>query len=108
MNPARMAIEGYGQYYPSADNNTALGRAKNRKVVVAISKYGLEKSNLLNAPTISVKDVEAITKVDGLTEDGNEIKIIRLPTGGIRITTRNEGAQATQNEDTLPKDGNDQ
>ena len=108
MNPARMAIEGYGQYYPSADNNTALGRAKNRKVVVAISKYGLEKSNLLNAPTISVKDVEAITKVDGLTEDGNEIKIIRLPTGGIRITTRNEGTQATQNEDTLPKDGNDQ
>ncbi|MCW8866653.1 MAG: OmpA family protein, partial [Colwellia sp.] len=69
MNPARMAIEGYGQYYPSADNATAAGRAKNRKVVVAISKYGLEKSNLLNAPTISVKDVEAITQVTGATDD---------------------------------------
>ncbi len=98
MNPARMAIEGYGQYYPSADNTTAQGRAKNRKVVVAISKYGLEKSNLLNTPTISVKDVEAITKVVDATDEGNEVKIIRLPNGGIRITTRNENI--------LPEQGN--
>lgn len=90
MNPARMAIEGYGQYYPSADNTTALGRAKNRKVVVAISKYGLEKSNLLNTPTISVKDVEAITKVIEPGEESDKINIIRLANGGIRITTRNE------------------
>lgn len=90
MNPARMAIEGYGQYYPSADNSTAQGRAKNRKVVVAISKYGLEKSNLLNTPAISLKDVEAITKVVEPETESDEIKVIRLPNGGIRITTRNE------------------
>ena len=90
MNPARMAIEGYGQYYPTADNTTVQGRAKNRKVVIAISKYGLEKSNLLNTPTISVKDVEAITKVVDPGENSDEIKVIRLPDGGIRITTRNE------------------
>jgi chemotaxis protein MotB len=90
MNPARMAIEGYGQYYPSADNATAQGRAKNRKVVVAISKYGLEKSNLLYAPTISVKDVKPITKIIEPAEQGDEIKIIRLENGGIRITTRRE------------------
>jgi chemotaxis protein MotB len=90
MNPARMAIEGYGQYYPSADNATAQGRAKNRKVVVAISKYGLEKSNLLYAPTISVKDIKPITKIIEPAEQGDEIKIIRLENGGIRITTRGE------------------
>jgi len=90
MNSARMAIEGYGQYYPTADNSTVQGRAKNRKVVVAISKYGLEKSNLLNTPTISVKDVEAITKVIEPGVQNNEIKIIRLANGGIRITTRGE------------------
>ena len=90
MNPARMAIEGYGQYYPSADNATSQGRAKNRKVVVAISKYGLEKSNLLHTPTISVKDVEAITKVKEPDEKSDEINIIRLANGGIRITTRSE------------------
>lgn len=99
MNPARMAIEGYGQYYPSADNRTAEGRAKNRKVVVAISKYGLEKSNVLNTPTISVKDVEAITKVIEPGEQNNDIKIIRLDNGGLRITTRNEN----ENEQTSQK-----
>jgi chemotaxis protein MotB len=31
VNPARMAIEGYGQYYPSTDNLTPEGRAKKSK-----------------------------------------------------------------------------
>ena len=105
MNPARMAIEGYGQYYPTADNTTAQGRAKNRKVVIAISKYGLEKSNLLNTPTISVKDVEAITKVISPGEESGEIKIIRLPDGGIRITTRNE-SENVKNDDNQQNDDN--
>jgi len=108
MDPARMAIEGYGQYYPSADNATVQGRAKNRKVVVAISKYGLEKSNLLNTPTISVKDVEAITKVVDVTDEGNEVKIIRLPNGGIRITTRDEGALPDQDKSNVTKNENEQ
>lgn len=90
MNPARMAVEGYGQYYPVADNSTADGRAQNRKVVIAVSKYGLEKSNLLNTPTISVKDVEAIKQVADDTQGEDEIRIIRLENGGIRITTRKE------------------
>ena len=94
LNPARMAIEGYGQYYPSADNLTPEGRAKNRKVVVAISKYGLEKTNLLQAPTIAVEDIDKVklegdSAVEG-TDASNNIKVIRLKNGGIRITTRNE------------------
>jgi chemotaxis protein MotB len=88
LNPAQMAIEGYGQYYPNATNKTATGRAKNRRVVIAISKYGLEKANLLATPTISVKDVEAIKQVDANSTDQEEIRIIRLENGGIRITTR--------------------
>lgn len=87
LEPARMAIEGYGQYYPREDNRTAQGRAQNRRVVIAISKYGLEKSNLLSTPTISVKDVEAIKDID--SQEG-EIRIIRLENGGIRITTRED------------------
>jgi len=47
-SPARMAIEAYGEYYPIADNSTQEGRAMNRRVVIAISKYGLENDNLLN------------------------------------------------------------
>lgn len=99
MNPARMAIEGYGQYYPTAENTTAQGRAQNRKVVVAISKYGLEKSNLLNTPTITVKDVETITKNIEPGEDTDKIKVIRLPSGGIRITTRNDNSSSNANKE---------
>jgi len=95
MNPARMAVEGYGQYYPEADNTTTEGRAQNRRVVIAISKYGLDKINLLDTPTISVEDVEAITQVgeDSGTEEENKIRIIRLENGGIRITTRKDEQQ---------------
>lgn len=91
VDPARMAIEGYGQYYPNADNTTAAGRAQNRRVVIAISKYGLERANLLDTPTISVKDVEAIKqKIDTSTEQSKTIKVIQLENGGIRITTRDD------------------
>jgi len=106
INSARMAIEGYGQYYPTTDNTTAQGRAKNRKVVIAISKYGLEKANLLNTPTISVKDVEAITKIISPGEESDEIKIIRLPDGGIRITTRNENAGVVEDNTQQGGDNN--
>lgn len=108
LDPARMAIEGYGQYYPSADNTTAQGRARNRKVVVAISKYGLEKSNLLIAPTISLNEVENI-KQNNQPESDNSIKVIRLDNGGIRITTRNDDEKNNQNNDTNIKqqDNND-
>jgi chemotaxis protein MotB len=103
LNPARMAIEGYGQYYPSGDNATATGRAKNRRVVIAISKYGLEKANLLATPTISVQDVEAIKNIN--TDDvDDEIRIIRLENGGIRITTR---AETNNPEVTNPLENKD-
>jgi chemotaxis protein MotB len=88
MNPARMAIEGYGEYYPSADNKTSQGRSENRKVVIAISKYGLEKANLLDTPTISVKDVEKIAQLPETDSKNKEIRVIQLENGGIRITTR--------------------
>ena len=98
LNPARMAIEGYGQYYPSGNNLTSEGRAQNRKVVIAISKYGLEKSNLLNTPTISVKEVEAIRNIKPSNDIEQEIQVIRLPNGGIRITTRADEKQDKQNQ----------
>ena len=90
LDPARMAIEGYGQYYPREDNRTAEGRAQNRRVVIAISKYGLGKSNLLATPTVNVKDVEAIKQVDNADGEQDEIRIIRLDNDGIRITTRDD------------------
>lgn len=88
INPARMAIEGYGQYSPFADNSTAQGRAENRKVVVALSKYGLPPKK---APIEGELEKEITEpEVFELPSDDNTIKVIQLPHGGIRITTRNQ------------------
>jgi chemotaxis protein MotB len=99
LNPARMAIEGYGQYYPSADNTTAAGRAKNRRVVIALSKYGLEKADVVATPTISAENVAVINRNSTPMAD-DEIRVIELDNGGIRITTRAE--TNAKNEATKP------
>jgi len=104
LNPGRMAIEGYGQYYPSSDNLTAEGRARNRKVVVAISKYGLEKKNLLTTPTIDLKSVEEISSSNEQGVEQAQIKVIRLENGGIRITTRNDDEKIKPAKEENSKD----
>ncbi|WP_416466432.1 flagellar motor protein MotD [Pseudomonas sp. LFS044] len=38
VNPGRMASVGYGEYQPVASNDTAEGRARNRRVVLVISR----------------------------------------------------------------------
>jgi chemotaxis protein MotB len=94
LNPARMAIEGYGEYYPNADNSTEDGRAKNRRVVIAISKYGLKDEDLITGtdPKLTVDNLEEIKQKIELPR--SEIKVIKLKNGGIRITTSNETQQS--------------
>ena len=96
IDPSRMAIEGYGEYAPFATNDTEQGRAENRKVVIALSKYGrfskskVEKTlldgSLQNEVDLSSKLEEIEKQPDA--KDDNTIKVINLPNGGIRITTR--------------------
>jgi len=38
VNPARMAAVGYGEFQPVADNATAEGRGRNRRVVLVVSR----------------------------------------------------------------------
>ncbi|MBU1619129.1 MAG: OmpA family protein [Gammaproteobacteria bacterium] len=88
IEPQRMAIEGYGQYSPFADNATAQGRSQNRKVVIALSKYAYE-AVVVETP----QPVEAETEAEQAAEaaaaqEQQQIRVIRLPHGGIRITTR--------------------
>ncbi|MEI6893414.1 MAG: flagellar motor protein MotB [Colwellia sp.] len=110
LNPARMAIEGYGQYYPSADNLTAQGRSSNRKVVIAVSRYGLEKANLSQPAAINLNASEKNTRSNSSNEQNIEqadiIKVIRLKNGGIRITTREDNREIVNNkfEKTLSED----
>jgi len=86
----RMAIEGFGQYYPSADNATAAGRAENRKVVIAISRYGYTPEQ----KTTTEQDRELEQQLQQVTQADGSIQVISLPGGGIRITTRQDNPDA--------------
>jgi chemotaxis protein MotB len=89
IQSARMAIEGYGQYSPFADNDTEAGRAENRKVVIALSKYGLVLESADEDTEQQLPEAIKPAEVELPTQD-DTIKIIRLEHGGIRVTTRNE------------------
>jgi chemotaxis protein MotB len=39
VDPSRLAAVGYGEFQPIADNSTAEGRARNRRVILVISRY---------------------------------------------------------------------
>ncbi|MFY8272875.1 OmpA family protein [Pseudoalteromonas sp. SSDWG2] len=90
ITPARMALEGYGQYTPFGDNETEQGRAQNRKVVIAVSKYALPEPEQ-SQEQVSQEPEQAKQPELEIPSEDNTIKIIQLPHGGIRITTRSEG-----------------
>lgn len=93
--PQRLAIEGFGQYYPFYANDTEQGRAANRKVVIAISRYGYQ------APTSEAEQQNAAEaqalqqKLEQVSQQDGSIKVIALPGGGIRITTRDDNSDQT-------------
>jgi len=86
--PQRLAIEAYGQYQPKVANTDATARSQNRRVVIAISRYAWQppSKDLLVTPVIAAQAVTADIK----SAVDNEVKVIELPHGGLRITTRNE------------------
>jgi chemotaxis protein MotB len=92
VDPARMAVEGYGQYAPFSDNETRQGRADNRKVVIALSKYALQ--TVVTAPPPQSK--QEAPKKDRKVNNFDQIQVIKLPSGGLRITTRNDNPATPQ------------
>lgn len=90
VQPERMAAEGYGEFSPFADNATAAGRAENRKVVIAISKLATRPSSARNdvsEATDLQQASDALAAPAAAAVSDGEIKVIRLPHGGIRITS---------------------
>ncbi len=81
VNPARMAVEGYGEYYPVESNSSVDGRRKNRRVVIAVSRYAWQPKTIENAE---------VTITQPVAGDSTEVQEITLPNGGLIITTRQE------------------
>ena len=83
--PQRLAFEAYGEFSPFASNETEGGRAKNRQVVVAISRL-----RWVAPPAPAAQPVVAQVEQSAPQADAQAIRVIALPGGGIRITTRQD------------------
>ena len=99
VRPERLAAEGYGEFAPFADNGTATGRAENRKVVIAISKFAAKP--LGSAGTVSeatsLEQAAELLQSNPAAVDGT-IKVIRLPHGGIKITSAADTTTAVKEQ----------
>ncbi|TNH97239.1 flagellar motor protein MotB [Aeromonas sobria] len=84
--PQRLAFEAYGEFSPFADNGSEQGRLQNRKVVVAISKFAWVPPAPAVVSPVAAEPAPAVNNA----VDVGKIKVISLPGGGIRITTRQD------------------
>lgn len=100
--PQRLAIEGFGQYYPFGSNDTEQGRAANRKVVIAISRYGYQPEETALVQLEAVDNERLQQQLEQITQDDGSIRVIALPGGGIRITTRQDNPDAKPLEQQEP------
>lgn len=82
--PQRLAYEAYGEFSPVADNSTEQGRLQNRKVVVAISRFAWV------APAPAQPQAQAPAATAPAAVDSEDVRVVTLPGGGIRITTRQD------------------
>jgi chemotaxis protein MotB len=103
--PQRLAIEGYGQYYPFGPNDTVQGRAANRKVVIAISRYGYVPGTPSDTDDSANRAAEADAlqrQLEQVSQRDGSIRVIALPGGGIRITTREDNSDVKPPEQQEP------
>lgn len=104
--PARMAVEGFGEFNPIASNDTAEGRARNRRVVLAISRLyeqehrpaadkGADAGN--PAPATGGQELPVVSAAADApnattarpsqpeVDQAEQIDVVRLPNGGLLI-----------------------
>jgi chemotaxis protein MotB len=82
VNSYQLAAEGYGEFRPIADNNTRDGRAKNRRVVIAVSKQNVDKA--------FVDALKAASLNQQQKDEEPEIELIRQEDGSLLIRVKSK------------------
>ncbi|GGA78226.1 cell envelope biogenesis protein OmpA [Neiella marina] len=90
VRPDLLAVEAFGANFPLSPNDTAQGRAENRRVDIAVSKWG--KPEGTDEPLSDGQATDDNESSEPLP-DYDEVQVIELPSGGIRITTRRESSE---------------
>lgn len=99
INPDRMAAVGYGEHHPVADNDTAEGRSKNRRIALVISKSegpgktspnDIDYNYKIGADGVSVPAASGQPGRRGRIEPEVPLRIIRLEDGGLLFSSENE------------------
>lgn len=81
--PERLACEAYGEFSPTYDNNTPAGRARNRCVVIAISRDAIEPKKLKQVPESLEEDTND-TGIGRRAGDGN-LNVVRGDDASIKL-----------------------
>lgn len=81
--PAQMAVEGYGEYSPFVSNDTEAGRAMNRKVVIAVSRYSYKPKPLKVLQEPKTTGTDQAKQEPTINPD--DYNVIQLPDGRFRL-----------------------
>ena len=95
IDPHRLGVEAYGQFAPFVSNATERGRARNRCVTVAISKYAMRPAKLEVLPDLI--DTTPGAREQLAPKDLENLEIIRMPDGRIKVFSRQEAGNAAGN-----------
>lgn len=97
IEPRRMAVEGFGEFNPIASNEAVEGRARNRRVVLAISRF---QSLTQQEPEVIRPAPVANSAAPAQTEEKESaVEVVRLPTGGLLIRGKEEKADDKEQPD---------
>lgn len=112
----RLKVEAHGEYQPIASNATAEGRAKNRRVTIAVSRYLYQESETTTSEQVREQSPEQtagqspVQETPGQSSEADAeptYEIVRLPGGGLLIRGK-QLPDETKNNDKNDDEQNNQ